>query len=113
MPGLCTPAEAAEARETIEAEADRAGRRIDAEHFGVNLSFVTDRIDDRVRETIAARRTDVDAEDLVAVGPDGLAGQIEAFVDAGFSKFVIRPTIEPASWTEAVASVAEVLELQS
>ncbi len=113
MPGLCTPAEAEEARRVIEAEAHKAGRHIDDEHFGVNLSFVTDTIDDRVRATIAARRPDVEAETFVAVGPDGLARQIESFLDAGFSKFVIRPTIEPDSWSEAVDGVAEVLELQS
>ena len=113
MPGLCTPAEAEVARRTIEAEADRAGRVVDREHFGVNLSFVTDRIDDRVRAAIATRRTDVAADELVAVGPDGLAAQVEAFLEAGFSKFVIRPTLEPPSWVEAVDAVSGVLELQS
>ncbi|MEM9563476.1 MAG: LLM class flavin-dependent oxidoreductase [Actinomycetota bacterium] len=113
MPGLCTPAEAERARLTIEAEAELAGRRIDAEHFGVNLTFVTGTIDDRVRAAIAARRTDLAAEDVVAVGPAGLADRVKAFLDVGFSKFVIRPTVEPASWTDAVESVSEVLELQS
>ncbi len=113
MPGLCTPAEAAEARVTIETEAEKAGNHIDAEHFGVNLSFVTEAIDDRVRATIAARRTDVEVEDLVAVGVDGLRAKIAGFLDVGFSKFVIRPTLEPASWPDAVTEVAEVLELQS
>ncbi len=113
MPGLCTPAEAAEAKATIEAEAERAGNHIDREHFGVNLSFVTEAIDDRVRAAIAARRTDRPAEDLVAIGSDGLADRIHAFLDVGFSKLVIRPTIEPASWPESVEGVREVLELQS
>ena len=113
MPGLCTPAEAERARATIETEANEAGRSIDDEHFGVNLSFVTTPIDDRVRAAVAARRADVAAEELVAVGSDGLAEQIRAFLDVGFSKFVIRPTLEPASWSQAVDEVSEVLELQS
>lgn len=113
MPGLCTPAEAAEARATIEVEADKAGRLVDDEHFGVNLSFVTGSLDDDVRTAVAARRTDLAAEDLVAVGAQGLSARIEAFLEAGFSKFVIRPTLEPTSWTDAVTEVAEVLELQS
>lgn len=113
MPGLCTPAEAAEARATIEVEADKAGRLVDDEHFGVNLSFVTGSLDDDVRTAVAARRTDLAAEDLVAVGAQGLAARVEAFLEAGFSKFVIRPTLEPTSWTDAVTEVAEVLELQS
>ncbi len=113
MPGLCTPAEAAEARVTIETEAEKAGNHIDAEHFGVNLSFVTDAIDDQVRAAIAARRTDVEAEELVAVGVEGLRDKIAGFLEVGFSKFVIRPTLEPASWPEAVTEVSEILELQS
>ena len=90
-----------------------AGREIDPEHFGVNLSFVTGPIDERVREVIAGRRTDVPAEDLVAVGAEGLAAQIEAFLEVGFSKFVIRPTLEPGSWPAAVDEVAGVLALQT
>ncbi len=113
MPGLCTPAEAERARATIEAEAERMGRTIDAEHFGVNLTFVTGAIDARVRATIQARRTDLAPEEVVAVGPGGLARQVQAFLDVGFSKFVIRPTVEPQSWTDAVEAVSEVLELQS
>ena len=114
-----TPAEAA--RATIDEEASRVGRTIDPEHFGVNLSFVDeagggggdDPIGAEVRAAVADRRPDLPAERLVAVGPGGLAERIDGFVDVGFSKFVIRPAIEPASWIEAVAGVAEVLKLQS
>jgi alkanesulfonate monooxygenase SsuD/methylene tetrahydromethanopterin reductase-like flavin-dependent oxidoreductase (luciferase family) len=121
MPGLCTPAEAQAARATIDEEASRVGRRVDPEHFGINVSFVDedgargggDPIVDEVRATIAARRPDLPAEEVVAVGPGGLADRINAFLDVGFSKFVIRPAVEPTSWSEAVAGVAEVLELQS
>jgi probable F420-dependent oxidoreductase len=117
MPGLCTPAEAERAKAVIDAEAGRAGRRVDPEHFGINLSFVEPRpgdpIDDSVRDAIAARRPDLAAEELVAVGPDGLADRIGAFLEVGFSKFVIRPATEPASWADAVDGVSDILELQS
>lgn len=113
MPGLCTPAEAAAAREVIDDEAERAGRRIDPEHFGVNLSFVTGPIDDDVRTQIATRRPELAAEELVAVGADGLAERIGAFVEVGFSKFVIRPAGDRIPLGRAVTEVAEVLELQS
>jgi probable F420-dependent oxidoreductase len=39
IPGLLTPTEAAEKRGRIEAAAAEAGRTIDPEHFGVNLTY--------------------------------------------------------------------------
>src|SRR5262245_7575238 len=39
IPGLLTPTEAAEKRRYIEAAAAEAGRTIDPEHFGVNLTY--------------------------------------------------------------------------
>lgn len=113
MPGLCTPAEAAAGRSVIEAAAVDAGRSIDREHFGVNLSWVDGPISDAVRAGIAARRADLSADELIAVGAEGLAEQIHAFLDAGFSKFVIRPAEQPRSWPKAIESVADVLALQT
>lgn len=113
MPGLCTPTEAAAGRAVIEREALAAGRAIDREHFGVNLSWVQGSISDAVRAGIAARRGDLVAEEVIAVGADGLADQVNAFLDVGFSKFVIRPAETPESWPDAVAAVSEVLALQT
>src|SRR2546429_8277386 len=39
IPGLITPTEAAEKRQRVEAAAAAAGRTIDPEHFGVNLTY--------------------------------------------------------------------------
>ncbi|MGF1598645.1 MAG: LLM class flavin-dependent oxidoreductase [Acidimicrobiales bacterium] len=113
MPGLCTPDEAREARLTIEAEAVAAGRLIDREHFGMNLSWVPSVIDDDVRAGIEARRPGFDPAHVIGVGPSGLGERIAAFVEAGFSKFVIRPAVPPTSWPDAVAAVAEVAGLQT
>jgi len=113
MPGLVTPAEAAAMRTAIETEAEAAGRFIDAEHFGMNISWSDGPITDDVRAGIAARRSDLVAEDVIGVGVDGLAARINAFLEAGFSKFVIRPAQQPASWPDSVASVASILELQT
>ncbi len=113
MPGLCTPTEAAEGRAVIEAAAADAGRSIDREHFGVNLSWVDDTISEDLRAAVAYRRQGLSADDVIAVGATGLAEQIDAFLDVGFSKFVIRPAERPASWPAAVESVAEVLRLQT
>lgn len=120
MPGLCTPAEAAEARAVIERHAAEAGREIDGEHFGVNVGWVDAAAGAEVREQVRAgyvgRRPDLaerPLEDIVGVGPVGLVERIESFLEVGFSKFVIRPAIEPESWPASVDSVSRVLELQS
>ncbi len=113
MPGLCTPAEAARARTAIDEAAAAAGRAIDGEHFGVNISWVDRSIGPEVTASIAARRPDLAAAYGVAVGPRGLCERMSAFLDVGFSKFVIRPATEPPSWPRAVEAVAEVLELQT
>lgn len=113
MPGLCTPEEAAAARRVIEAEALASGRVIDAEHFGMNLSWVDNTIGDDIRRGIEARRPGFDPAHVIGAGPSGLQERIEAFLDVGFSKFVIRPAAPPASWSAAVESVSEVLALQT
>ena len=113
MPGLVTPAEAAEMRQVIEAEAAAADRTIDDEHFGMNISWVPDTIDDIVRAGVANRRPDLAADDVIGVGVAGLTERINAFLDVGFSKFVIRPAVEPDSWAAAVEQVAEVVNLQT
>lgn len=112
MPGLCTPDEAAAGKAVIDAEAERVGREIDPEHFGVNLLWA-DAITERVRASISSRRTDRAAEDLIAVGAAGLVDQMDAFLEAGFSKFVIRPALPPESWSEAASEVAAVLDRQT
>ena len=113
MPGLCPPEEAGAAVLRIRAEAEANGRVIDREHFGMNLSWVPERITDEVRAGIEARRPGFDPGITVGVGATGLAERIEAFIDAGVSKFVIRPAVNPPSWAQAVEAVAPVLALQT
>ncbi|OBH83819.1 LLM class F420-dependent oxidoreductase [Mycobacterium scrofulaceum] len=89
-----TPAEARTGREAIERAAAQAGRRIDPDHFGISLAVV-DAVDGEVPATLAAasrnRRPDVDPAELIAVGWDRLHRQLDAYIDAGLTKFVIRP----------------------
>ncbi|MEM7325035.1 MAG: LLM class flavin-dependent oxidoreductase [Actinomycetota bacterium] len=113
MPGLCTPAEAAEAKTVIDEAAAAAGREVEDEHFGVNISWVDETISEAVAQSVVARRADLDPGEVIAVGSAGLADRIGDFLDVGFSKFVIRPAEPPASWPDAVANVSEVLTLQT
>jgi len=113
MPGLCTPEEAGAALLRINDEAAAAGRTIDREHFGMNLSWVTGSISDTVRNGIEARRPGFDPNTTIGIGASGLAERIEAYLAVGISKFVIRPAEPPDSWAAAVEAVAPVLALQN
>ena len=112
MPGMVTPTEAAEARDAIDSAASDAGRAIDPEHFGVNVQWA-DAMTDEVRTGVANRRDDRPAEDFIGIGASGLAEKLEAFLEVGFSKFVVRPQLQPDDWARSVESVAEVLSLQN
>jgi len=113
MPGLLTPAECAAARDTIAAAAEQAGRHIDGEHYGINISWVEGSISDDARASVEKRRPDLKAEEALAIGPDGLTEKIQSYLDVGFSKFVIRPADQPDSWARAVEAVSSVVELQT
>jgi hypothetical protein len=63
---------------------------------------------------LAARRPDIDPLAFVPVGRTGLREFIERYVDAGLSKFVVRPLAPVASWTEEAAWLADaILDLQT
>jgi probable F420-dependent oxidoreductase len=116
LPSLVTPEEAAEGRRVIEAEAERAGRRIDPEHFGASLSYGDASLSNEgyglpevLLASIARRRPGVDPATLVPKGLDGARQRIEEFIDAGFSKFVVRPAGSPAAWPAALEAMAEAL----
>ncbi|HZI37045.1 MAG TPA: LLM class flavin-dependent oxidoreductase [Acidimicrobiia bacterium] len=115
LPSLITPEEAAEGREVIEREAQRAGRRIDPEHFGVTLTYLDGEIPQLLLDSIARRRPGLDPSVLIPKGLDGCVRRIEEFVEAGISKFVVRhsgptPATSPsASATAALEAMAEAL----
>jgi probable F420-dependent oxidoreductase len=110
LPSLITVEEARRGRETIEAEAERAGRRIDPEHFGLSLAYADDSgIPAGLATAVARRRPGIDPGDLVPTGLEGARQRLEDFVEAGFSKFVVRPATPPASWPEVLEGMAEVL----
>jgi hypothetical protein len=75
----------------IEREAERAGRRIDPEHFGVTLTYQDGEIPQLLLDAVARRRPGVDPSALIPKGLDGCARRIEEFVEAGISKFIVRP----------------------
>ncbi|MCV7101035.1 TIGR03854 family LLM class F420-dependent oxidoreductase, partial [Mycobacterium palustre] len=89
-----TPAEARAARQAIERAAADAGRQIEPDHFGISLAVV-DGADGEIPPELAAaarrRRPDLDPAELIAAGWDRLHRQLDAYIAAGLTKFVIRP----------------------
>ena len=89
---LLTPAEAREAVATINEAAADAGRHVDDDHFGLSIPVALDgSIPDAQIAAIRRRRPDTDPQLLVAAGWDGAQRMIEQYVEAGLSKFVVRP----------------------
>lgn len=113
-----TPDEAARARVTIEDAARDAGREIEADHYGTNVTLVLpgteeDRVTAMLRRS-AQQRPDVDPELLLARGWDGAREQIRRFVEGGLTKFVVRPAGPVADWPAFLDQfVAELGPLQN
>jgi probable F420-dependent oxidoreductase len=128
LPALCTPEEAVAGRGVIEAAAAEVGRAIDPEHFGVSIGYTRGDPPVELLQRVAARRVAVGAS---APGAPGVTGSVEVrhlvpdaehglhlllerFVDVGFSKFVLRPVIPPASFGDELKELADaVLDLQT
>jgi probable F420-dependent oxidoreductase len=104
LPSLCTPEEAAAGRKVIEDAAARAGRTISPEHFGMSVGYASVPLDPAAARTLAARRPR--ALELTPVGYPALRKVIEQFIDVGFSKFVVRPLVGPASWRAELDALA-------
>ncbi|OBI37202.1 TIGR03854 family LLM class F420-dependent oxidoreductase [Mycobacterium sp. E2238] len=86
-----TPEEARAGREAIERAAAQAGRQIDPDHFGISLAVAEGELPAEVAAAARKRRPDVDPAELIAAGWDRLHRQLDAYIDAGLTKFVIRP----------------------
>ena len=86
-----TPAEARAGREAIERAAEQAGRHIEPDHFGISLAVTDGELPAELVAAVRSRRPDVDPGELIAAGWDQLHRQLDAYLDAGLTKFVIRP----------------------
>lgn len=116
LPSFCTPADASAGRDVVVAAATEAGRAIDPEHWGALVIYTSSagELPSRLVAALAARRPDVDPGEVVPAGLPALRAQLERFVDVGFSKFVLVPAVEPASWSDELDALAsDVLTLQA
>src|SRR5271155_4931568 len=111
---LLTPAEAGAAVGIIQEAAADAGRAVDDDHFGLSVPVALDGIPDTLLASIPRRRPEADPATLVAAGWDGARRLIEQYVEAGLSKFVIRPADSVASFGSfADGFVRELVPLQN
>lgn len=96
LPSFVTPADAAAGREVIERVAAEHDRAIEDDHYGVLIPYAVHSVPDAILAGLAARRPDVaDPAELVPIGWDALADQINRFIAVGTSKFVLVPLVEP------------------
>ena len=102
-----SPQEALLARQRIEEAAAESGRTIDPEHFGLSIPYATQEPDRRTLELLRARRPDADLEGLIPVGPEHRL--LAAHVDAGLSKFVVRPVDVDGDRHRALSELADLL----
>jgi probable F420-dependent oxidoreductase len=100
IPAFCTPGDAAAGKRVIDEVAAANGRSIDPEHFGVSLAYAPDGTDlsTLAASPLARRARGKPLEQIVPVGLGGLRDLIGRFLEAGFSKFIVRPMSPPGSW---------------
>lgn len=114
LPSTCTPDEAERGRVVIDECADRAGRSISPEHFGVSIAYSAVPLEPATIQALASLRKGVDPRQVVPEGRGALRSMVQRFLEVGFSKFVVRPLGQPRSWrAELEALAAAVLDLQT
>jgi probable F420-dependent oxidoreductase len=108
IPAFCTPQDAAAGRRVIDQVAAEHGRAISPEHFGVSLAYAPAGTDLRAApiNALARRARGRPLEEIIPVGLDGLRDLMEAFLDVGFSKFIVRPLSPPDDWRRALEPLA-------
>jgi probable F420-dependent oxidoreductase len=108
-----TPVEAGAARELIQAAATAAGREVDPEHFGISVA-VGPLTPEFVR-VVERRRPGVDPATLSPATWADARRMIGAYIDAGLSKFVVRPATMADGGLDRFVDefVAEMMPLQA
>jgi len=107
LASFVTPDEAAEGIEVIKAAAADAGRSIEDDHYGVTIPVAFGEIPDQLLAAARERRPERDPRPLVPVGWEAAMRLVAEFVDAGVTKFVVRPATPPESWPAWVSEFAD------
>jgi len=111
---LMTPNEAGEAVRVINDAAAEAGREVEQDHFGLSVPVAFDGVPPALAASIRRRRPDADPDAMVPHGWDGARRLLEQYVDAGLTKFVIRPAAPVPSFQSFLADFTrELVPLQN
>jgi probable F420-dependent oxidoreductase len=113
LASFLSPDQARAGRISIQAAASAAGREIEPDHFGVSLAVAFGELPDTLVRAARQRRPDTEVTELVATGWRHARSLVERYIDAGITKFVIRPSgrIEYSDFLAGLA--AELLPLQT
>jgi probable F420-dependent oxidoreductase len=99
LASFVSPDDARRGREAIKAAAAEAGREIEADHFGVSLAVAPEGITAELAAVARERRPESDPADFVAGSWPDAHRLINRYLDAGITKFVIRPAGTVAPFT--------------
>jgi len=91
-----TPDEARSGRLAIEQAAEEAGRQIEPDHFGISLAVADGDLPPQLVAAARQRRPDLDPGAVIAADWDQLHRQLDGYLAAGLTKFVIRPAGQPS-----------------
>ncbi|MGI9596080.1 MAG: LLM class flavin-dependent oxidoreductase [Acidimicrobiales bacterium] len=111
LPSFCTPSQVAEARTVIEQVAKEHDREIEDEHYGALIPYRASNttIPEAMQVIINKRNPDAEPEDIIPA-KDQIEKVIGRFIDEGFSKFVLIPTVEPDDWDAELDEVASIIK---
>jgi probable F420-dependent oxidoreductase len=94
-----TPERAKLAVETIKAAAADAGREVEEDHYGLSLAVAPNGMPPQLVHAATERAPGVDLDDLVPTSWDDARRLLDRYLDAGLTKFVLRPA-GPVQWRE-------------
>ena len=109
LPSFCTADDVREGRTAIREAADAAGRHIDEGHYGALVAYSDGEVPDLLAAYLKRRRPDLDPAEVIPRDLSGLRATLESMIEAGASKFVVLPIVEPDDWTEELERVADAL----
>lgn len=111
LPSFCTPAQVAEARTVIDQVAKEHDREIEGGHFGALIPYRTtnSQIPEPMQVILNKRNPDADPGEIIPTKAE-IEKTVGRFVDEGFSKFVMIPTVEPDDWDHELDEIASIVK---
>ena len=112
LPSAITPQECREGIEAIQVYASKSQRTIEDDHYGVSIicaiADTNEAALDLIAPTLVRRREDVGLESYTALGtPETIQETLNGYVEAGITKFVLRPAGPPGVWEAQAERLAK------